>query len=72
MRVLIHNVTVNILEAADAWCLNYEGRKTYPNTPQLTELVIEDRSPTTKPTAHWHILVCYHRGMYVSMYLGRV
>jgi hypothetical protein len=58
MRVLIHNATVYIPEAADARCLNYEGRETYPNTPQLTELVTKDCSHKLQNLLHISVFWC--------------
>lgn len=52
MRVLVRNATAYKPEAADARCLNYEGRETYPNTPQLTELVAKDRSHQLQNLLH--------------------
>lgn len=50
--MLIHNATVYKPEAADAWCLNYEGRETHPNTPQLTELVTKECSHQLQNLLH--------------------
>lgn len=58
MRVLIHNATVNKPEAADARCLNYAGRETNPNTPQVTELVTKDRSHQLQNLLHISAFWC--------------